>query len=76
MTTTEVRLHEELSKEYDANVVIVEDQEDIQNWLTSKSYACWASGSVITDGWVELATFSPGYKGGRQTIYICSQDKI
>ena len=75
MNTVEERYHEELSKEFDAKVIIIEDQETINNWLASKSFPCWNAGRVISNGWVELATFSPRHKGDSQTIFICSEEK-
>lgn len=51
-------------------------QQEINNYLNSKSVTCWAQGPVGKTGFYKLVHTSPNHVDGKSLIIVCRVNKV
>ncbi len=67
---------EMLPQQEGVRFIAISDCEQIKRFLLSNSAATWGNGVEIEDGWIQLALFSPGRHGERQTMFVCQKNLV
>jgi hypothetical protein len=66
-------VEDSLSKQLEANVVIVIDERTIREMMDSKGSTSWVLGREIEDDWIQLSRLSPRSRGDSETIFVCEK---
>lgn len=66
-------VEDSLSKQLEANVVIVIDERTIREMMDSKGSTSWGVGRDIEDAWIQLSRLSPRSRGDLETIFVCEK---